>query len=86
MSWTLFSSRDFELSHLGIHAIEIIQTIVQHSHAPLSLLHMSCFSTVVRTWNDLDAQGDAVEFSHHLMRELNLPGVDFSGSAACKSA
>lgn len=78
MLWSFLSISTFTLDHWGSHATRIVQLLMQHDNEPVELSSIAFLQPIFAQWQNLGNQGDPVEFLAHVMRGLNLTGINLS--------
>ena len=78
MLWSFLSISTFTLDHWGSHATRIVQLLMQHDNEPVELSSIAFLQPIFAQGQNLGNQGDPVEFLAHVMRGLNLTGINLS--------
>jgi len=74
--WALLSTDVFTISQWGSGASQLVQLLMCHNSEPVDLQAIPCLQTILEHWQGTNQQGDPVEFLAHLMRGLNISGID----------
>jgi len=78
MLWSFLSLSTFNLDQWGPNATQIAQLLMQHANEPVELATVAFLQPIFAQWQHLGNQGDPVEFLAHVMRGLNLAGINLS--------
>ena len=83
MLWSFLSLSTFNLDQWGPNATQIAQLLMQHANEPVELATVAFLQPIFAQWQHLGNQGDPVEFLAHVMRGLNLAGINLSWDKTC---
>lgn len=76
--WATLSRRDFELEQWGNKASHLVHFIQASSRFAMTFFEQTWMRTVCDSWHALEAQGDPVEFTSHVLGQLQFHGFDMT--------